>query len=428
MPPKRAAPGRAVSSTRNKRARSSTSTSASTSASASAPASSSTSNTISSDEPPRSTRWASVSGSANADADYKTTWKNPAKSYSYITICPPVMGYEDEDDEDEEDDSEDDDDDDDDDDDGDSVKEEEAPRPDDGRDGPKCGKKDCMCFKPASEHPDYPWVVSRAGYRKFFTQHIHAQLRDPDNFDMYTFNDHAGYGILEVVQNLFLDFEEAAARSWKEQWAVCEATALWLLHPASGMLMNIDDGEGVNATMRLVGRMFLHMLALLDDQGLVGDATEVRSLGCVMAMYMKLAVSVRDMGVLDSDLIVRQGGARKALQPDHFEEAILTYANKRGVTLQGPPDIDELAAGLDGDLQLPARGAADPWGWKSELRRYTRSHGVSKGNGASRIGGDKYDITTWTSAERKRKSYSRRDPLGRREIDAIRRGLVLQLG
>lgn len=32
-------------------------------------------------------------------------------------------------------------------------------------------------------------------------QRINADLRNPDFFNMYTFNDHAGYGVLEVVQN-----------------------------------------------------------------------------------------------------------------------------------------------------------------------------------------------------------------------------------
>jgi hypothetical protein len=44
---------------------------------------------------------------------------------------------------------------------------------------------------------------------------------------MYTFNDHEGYGCLEMLQNLILDFEEAAG-NYKEQWVVCEALAFFL--------------------------------------------------------------------------------------------------------------------------------------------------------------------------------------------------------
>ena len=49
----------------------------------------------------------------------------------------------------------------------------------------------------------------QAGSHKLTMQRINADLRNPDLFDMYTFNDHAGYGVLEVVQSLLLDFAEA---------------------------------------------------------------------------------------------------------------------------------------------------------------------------------------------------------------------------
>ncbi|KAI1139469.1 hypothetical protein F5Y05DRAFT_378997 [Hypoxylon sp. FL0543] len=369
------------------------------------------------DEPPRSKRWSAVSASANADADYKMTWKNPDKWYSFITICSPIQGEEDEDEDEDDEDGEDEEDDNDND-----VDETD----DDARGGPKCGKKDCICFKPVRENPDHPWIISQAGYRKYYTQHIHLSLRDPDSFGMYTYNDHAGRGCLEMVQNLFLDYVEAAERGWREQWAVCEGLALWLLHPASGVMMMIDDSECVEATIRLVGRMFLDMLAQLDNQGLVGDATEVRSLGTVMAMYLKIAPSMREMGIMEGDR-----GNEKKFQADHFDDAILSYANQRGVTLQGPDDIDELTAELDGEVELPKKGAKDPWRWTAELKKYEKDHGHSTGSKSQKktsIGGDALDITTWTSAERKEASFDHKDPLGKREIDAIKKGMVMQLG
>lgn len=169
-----------------------------------------------SDEPPRSDRWSAVSGSANADADYKTTWTNPDKWHSYVTICSPLR---DEDDEDDDDDDEEDDEDE-----------------DEDEEGGGCGTKNCVCLKPVAENPEHPWVVSQAGFRKYSTQQIHLQLRDPDSFSMYTFNDHAAYGCIEVVQNLLLDYVEVAERGWREQWAVCEGLGLFLLSPMSGVM------------------------------------------------------------------------------------------------------------------------------------------------------------------------------------------------
>lgn len=36
-----------------------------------------------------------------------------------------------------------------------------------------------------------------------------AAVCNPDMFDMYTYNDHQAYGMLEVIQNLLLDWDEA---------------------------------------------------------------------------------------------------------------------------------------------------------------------------------------------------------------------------
>ncbi|KAI1654161.1 hypothetical protein F4813DRAFT_215619 [Daldinia decipiens] len=366
-----------------------------------------------SDEPPKSKRWSAVSGSANADADYKTIWEKPDKWYSFVTICPPIPDDDDDEDEDEDEDKE---------------QEEEVDEDDpedESRDGPRCTRKGCICSKPAGENPDHPWVVSRAGYRKYSTQNIHFSLRNPDYFDMYTYNDHVGYGCVQIVQNLVLDYVEAVERGWREQWAVCEGLGLWLLSSASGRMMMIDDGECVDQTMRLIGRMFLDMLAQLDGLNLVGDATDVKSLGTVMAIYLKIASEVRSIGgILEEDDDDR-GGRKPKFQANHFDDAILSYANQRGVTLQGPEDIDEITANLEGEVELPKKNAKDPWGFKTALKIYEKNYGKGKPHA---IGGDDLDITTWTSSQRKQANFDHKDPLGKREIDAIKKGMVMQLG
>lgn len=161
--------------------------------------------------PKPSDRWSAVSASRNADEDYKLAMRDPELAYSYICMCKPSFGGDD--------------------------SEDEFYEPGDGSDGddadaepkPKCdGGELCLCSKPAAEHPDHTWTVSNAGFRKYLTQGIQAALRCPDNFDMYTYNDHQGYGVLQVVQNLLLDFVEAKS-NLREQWAVCEGMVLFLL-------------------------------------------------------------------------------------------------------------------------------------------------------------------------------------------------------
>ncbi|KAI1109084.1 hypothetical protein F5Y14DRAFT_45574 [Nemania sp. NC0429] len=385
-------------------------------------------------KPPRSDRWSDLSGSANVEADYRMVWEDKERAYSYITLCSAFYVDAEEDEEDgESDDS----------DDsggcsrgrkksGEKEEEGQGEKEDEEDDdtkrlGPRCAKKPCYCFKPVASdsNPEHPWVVSWAGIKKFSTQFIHLYLRNPDYFQIYTFNDHAAYGSLEVLQNLFLDFEDGE-KDWREQWAVCEAAIHWILHPRSGIIYWMDDHKAVAETMALFGRMFLAMLARLDRLGLVGDNTAVKSLGCTMAMYF-----IHDIDLDPSDLISDDGpekyvSRKRKVQTDQLGDIIVSYAEQRGVTLCGPSNIDVLVAEADGDIELPKKNAKDPWGWKAALERYRGIFGISGANtGTGRIGGDYYDITAMSPAQRKCASFTGKDPLTRNDINALKKGMVL---
>lgn len=167
---------------------------------------------------PKSKRWSEVSGSGNADYRYRVLMKNPDVAYSFITICRLPNFHEDDDDEDEDDEMNDADDNDDN---GNNSKK-QPQQPCDGGDT-------CICNKPSTEHPDHPFIISRAGNHKYFTARIHLSLRCPDMFDMYVYNDFEAYGVMEVVENLVTDWIEAGReKNWKEQWVVVEAIAMML--------------------------------------------------------------------------------------------------------------------------------------------------------------------------------------------------------
>lgn len=95
--------------------------------------------------------------------------------------------------------------------------------------------KDTQCQKPANENPDHPWILTYGGFRKWISLLSMAAVRCPDNFAMYSFNDHEAYGYLEVCQNLMLDWDEAT--TWQQQWFVCEGLALFLLGDGQGFHM-----------------------------------------------------------------------------------------------------------------------------------------------------------------------------------------------
>ncbi|OIW26346.1 hypothetical protein CONLIGDRAFT_469830 [Coniochaeta ligniaria NRRL 30616] len=355
-----------------------------------------------------SKRWVAVSGSRNLDAEYKHYLKNEdgtEKPYEYICMCRAPWNAGDSDDEEDEEDEDDDDD----------EEEDETEK----TKKPACdGGKTCLCRKPAAEHPDHPWIITNAGFLKFHAQRTMMDLRDPDMWAMYIYNDFHAYGVLEVFENLLLDWLEAEG-NWKEQWVVCQTIVWFLLDHASAPMTMIDDGSKLDATVQLAARVFLSMLASLESKKLLSDTSEVKDLGLVMALYMQMAKQYRtDFSLLEGDD-----------QICHFDNYILTYANKFGIPLVGPADIDDIAAGCDGTVKLPAVTAAkpDPWGSAAAIKKHEKEHGTSAGKGKkASIGGDKHDITAFSSAERKAQSFDKKDILGKEGIEALKKGLVLR--
>ncbi len=201
-------------------------------------------------------RWSAISGSANIEAGFQMQLrKDAADFHTFVCVCSaPFRGPDDDDDDDEEEDEwEDEDGDaemgsgdemgsDDEMDDSDEEDEPSETNKKTKKKNPCTGGKTCMCHKPAAEHPDHPYVISTGGEQKFLGACNHAALRDPDNFSMYTWNDHAGQGVMEVAQNLVLDFQDAAGSAdWREQWMVCEAMVYFLLSPnADPMVMYVQ--------------------------------------------------------------------------------------------------------------------------------------------------------------------------------------------
>ncbi|KAK3349753.1 hypothetical protein B0T25DRAFT_548877 [Lasiosphaeria hispida] len=367
--------------------------------------------------PPRSKRWAAVSGSANADDEPRLVLQDPAKAFQYICMCKPPFPISDEDEEDEE---------------------EEEPEKDDGK--PRCdGGKTCICTKPASEHPDHLWTLTTVAHRKFFTQYIQQELRDPDNFGMYTFNDHAAYGMVELVQNLVLDFEEATTA--KEQWAICETMAYFLNTDSAGILTQIDDGDLANATYELVGRLFLTMLSRLERENLLAKDSEIENLAVIMALFMMMKDDLKQYGILDNSKQESIGPKKdkKNWSPHTFVKQVAAYAHKYDIELKGPEAIAELIDDAkDGDLPGDSANntaAADPFGFAKALKSYRTGYSKVCQNlsprgkaGTTPIGGDCLDLTTWTSAERKKYAFDKKDPLGKAEQDAIKQGLIIQMG
>lgn len=171
------------------------------------------------------------------------------------------------------------------------------------------------------------------------------------------------------------------------------------------------------------------MLARLEAENLLDEVSAVKNLGLIMALYIKLASTLRNMSLLDQD---DKESVTRPVQftwvPDRFDNYINAYGTKFGITLRGLGDIDDLTADLDTDASLPPSELS--WGWSRHFKSYQKKHARSPpiGRSKSKIGGDSLDITSWTSAERKKYSFDKKDPLSAALLRSIKEGEVLSLG
>ncbi len=300
----------------------------------------------------------------------------------------------------------------------------------------------CICKQPASQHPGHDWVLSYAGYYRFGCQRCHAETRNPDNFRMRTFDEHESYGAVEVVQNLFLDFDEARrAKNCSEQWAIIEATAMFLLSDWGSCIVTVDGGM-LRATTAQVARMVLSTFATLEHAGLLKPDSEIKNIGLVMAMYLKLAHLLRQQSGLEPSKLDWAGASQSSgplkkkkksfdFNPARFASYVLTYSTKNDISLCGVEAMDTYTKALDAYITLP-KASPDPWGWKDALGAYKRTCVLSVGHSVGvkskgTIGGDALDVTTWSSAARAKYSWKGKDALGEQEIKAIRDGFVLDI-
>lgn len=179
----------------------------------------------------------------------------------------------------------------------------------------------------------------------------------------------------------------------------------------------------MQALFSLVLRMVLSTISNLERMGLLKSEPEIKSLGFIMALYIANFDRWRQV-------LIEEPTGRK-FNPDIFDEYILAYAQKYDVPLRGPPKLDDIIKHIDTkDIKLPSCELKDPWGWTKALSEYRKAHGYNRGFVEMRsklIGGDRYDITTWSPEERKEHSFTKRDPLGKTELDALKQGLVLEL-
>jgi hypothetical protein len=195
----------------------------------------------------------------------------------------------------------------------------------------------------------------------------------------------------------------------------------------------IDDPKWLADVVRLLGRAFLAMLARLERLHRLGPSSEVRNLGLIMSLFVKMWRGMPTVytveGSKEETVECRaQDGSMTTYTFDlaEVDAYIIGYAERHSITLHGVSHEEE-----DIVHPLPPPMPEDPWNTAEAFRKYEKKHGRVRSSfvpvDQPTIGSDEYDITTWDPARRKEASLTGRDPFSPRELIALRMGMTMQI-
>ncbi|KUJ07634.1 uncharacterized protein LY89DRAFT_742862 [Mollisia scopiformis] len=222
--------------------------------------------------------------------------------------------------------------------------------------------------------------VTQAGMKRSFEIREEVDKRDPDMHEMYIYNDFAGYGVIEVMENVLLEFNEIIFKkeiSPIEKWTIMEGLTTYL-HIGDHMtwMMN-DNSEAIEDVLNMMGIMFITALEMLHESKLIGGTSPLPdNVGIMTLLFLDFMSNTCS----DFDL-------------DWLHE-IVRAADKYGVVLAIP---EPKRIGVSQD-QL------DECGDECEERRMTA--GLTWKTKKQHPGGDRYDITKMSKAEQARYKFS----------------------
>lgn len=160
------------------------------------------------------------------------------------------------------------------------------------------------------------------------------------------------------------------------------------------------------------------MLVRLEKKELLKPDSEVKNLAAVMIMFMQAAKELANYG----------------LEFPGTESKVLAYALKHDIVLEGLLRVEETVKEHSTDaskMKLPVASVNlhDPWKLKKTLKNYTAAKPPIFGFALSgTMGGDWYDVTSWSSTKRKQHSFDEKDPCDEHMMKMIKDGMVLQSG
>ncbi|KAL9092540.1 MAG: hypothetical protein Q9165_004344 [Trypethelium subeluteriae] len=257
----------------------------------------------------------------------------------------------------------------------------------------KCGEDGCMCNKPLKENPDWTWFTTRKAWDMRADLQDGADLRNPDNFDMYVYNDFAGYGQQELIENTLVAFNTEYVKknpSLNELWAIIES-------------LDIDDSQGMFETLNLIGCAVLSMLNRLDLAGKLKPDSEFKDIALVISVFLIFVENFE--------------GNLPDFEVDEFwHRHLALYAKRNDIALTGVAGIGKKARKLVEEIGedtpfITGKPKLDQWKWKNNFK-----------NMGPPLGGEAFNILKWTSKKRAMYNFDNKDPVPKSVRDKVARG------
>lgn len=121
-------------------------------------------------------------------------------------------------------------------------------------------------------------------------------------------------------------------------------------------MVEIDDGERVSDTIRVVGTTLLAALNTLDRNDLLKPNSEIKDISLVMGLFLKIS------GIFGDAIFIGE-------EEQEWPEYIIAYAKGKGIKLGDTPfGVEEDVNRAETDAKLPTRsgkGAEDRFNFKN---------------------------------------------------------------
>ncbi|KAF1977814.1 hypothetical protein BU23DRAFT_451375, partial [Bimuria novae-zelandiae CBS 107.79] len=149
-----------------------------------------------------------------------------------------------------------------------------------------------------------------------------------------------------------------------------------------------EDGDHVCELTSMIGRALLTVLEAIQRAGELRPDSKYKDLGLVITYLLEFALDLPQYGLEGSCMAWRPEAV------NYFKEAGLDAP-----TIKGTDN--------------------DPWGWKERMKNYATDRHVNK-----KLGGQQYDITKFTRAERAAAAFTGKDPLAHLSAKDLRNNLL----